>query len=272
MEFEVASIRPSPGRLTKMNFPWAEGAPYPQNGGYFSADTTLLAYIWFAYKLSQAPEQTRLTLERTPKWLDSQHFAVQARAPGNPTKDQMRLMMQSLLAERCKLVVHFESREMQVLALTLVEPGKTGPKLRRHIEDPPCDFQGTPSAQNPSARKAEVFPLPCGRFYIDETPDNLQRLGARNVTMQRIATSLADVGQLGHPAIDQTRLSGTFDFSIDWEPLPNGPRPPDADEQPFLSRLPLERALKDQLGLKLVKQKAPVRFLVIDHVEKPSEN
>ena len=272
MEFEVASIRPSSGRFTKMNFRWAEGAPYPPNGGYFSADTTLLSYIRFAYKLSQTQEQNRLTLERQPKWLDSQHFAIQARAPGNPTKDQMRLMVQSLLAERSKLAVHFESREMQVLVLTLIEPGKTGPRLRPHSDDPPCDFQGTPSGHSSSTKGADVFPRNCGNFYIDETADHLERLGARNVTMQRIATGLVEVGQLGHPAVDETGLSGNFDFTIEWEPAPKASSQSDTDEQPDISRLPFEKALKDQLGLKLVKRKAPVQFLVIDHVEKPSEN
>jgi len=273
LEFEVASVRPSPGRFTKTNFDWEEGAPYPPNGGYFSANATLLNYIGFAYKLDDyTPEQDKLTLEGQPKWLDSQYFVIQARAAGNPTRDQMRLMMQSLLAERCKLAVHFESREMQVLALTLIEPRKTGPKLRPHSEGPPCDSQGTPSDQSSSARKAGVFLHPCGHFYIDKTPDHLRRLSARNVTIEGFASGLDVVARLDHPVVDQTGLSGNFDFTIEWEPVVNAPPRADADDQSDLALLPFDKALKDQLGLKLVKRRAPVQFLVIDHLEKPSEN
>jgi len=271
MEFEVASVRAS-SRFVKMNFDWEDGSPYPPNGGYFSANATLLNYIGFAYKLNQTPEQDRMTLQRQPKWLDSQYFAVQARAAGNPTRDQMRLMMQSLLAERCKLAVHFEPREMQVLALAAVEPGKTGPELRPHSEGPPCDSQGTTSGEGSSARRAGVPLQPCGHFYVDKTPDHLQRLSARNVTIEAIATGLGVVEGLGRPVVDQTGLGGSFDFRIEWEPLAKGPPQSDAGDQPDLSMLPFEKALKDQLGLRLVKGRAFVQFLVIDHVEKPSQN
>ena len=57
------------------------------------------------------------------------------RAERNATKDQMRLMVQSLLAERFKLAVHFEKQQMPVLAMTLMKPGKTGPKLIAHVDD-----------------------------------------------------------------------------------------------------------------------------------------
>src|SRR5580658_5634043 len=72
------------------------------------------------------------------KIVGNDFFDIEAQAPGNPTKDQMRLMIQSLLAERFKLAVHFETRDAPVFALTLVKPGKTGPKLLPHSEGPPC--------------------------------------------------------------------------------------------------------------------------------------
>ena len=64
---------------------------------------------------------------RMAKWVSDGMFEIDARAEGNPTKDQMRLMMQSLLADRFKLAVHFEAREAPVFDLTLVKQGRTGP-------------------------------------------------------------------------------------------------------------------------------------------------
>ena len=58
-------------------------------------------------------------ISHLPKWVSTDAFEIQARAPGNPTKDQMRLMMQALLAERFQLTIHFETHEVPVLAMTL---------------------------------------------------------------------------------------------------------------------------------------------------------
>jgi len=97
-----------------------------------------------------------------PKWLATERFAIEARVDGegNPTKDQMRLMMQSLLADRFKLAVHFETEEVPVFALTLLKPGKLGPKLRLHADGPPCDARvpGDPPANGALAGGSEVFP------------------------------------------------------------------------------------------------------------------
>jgi bla regulator protein blaR1 len=133
--FDVASVKPgSAPRIP--DFPLDNGnAKTP--GGRFSTSLPLLIYIAFAYKLPPNEEQTRAMLAHLPKWSGGL-FEIEARAKGNPTKDQMRLMMQSLLADRFKLAVHFETREEPDHALTSIKPGKTGPKLRPHAEGPPC--------------------------------------------------------------------------------------------------------------------------------------
>jgi len=89
----------------------------------------------------------------------AQISTISTRAEGNPTKDQMRLMMQSLLAERFKSKVNFETREASVFALTLVKPGKVGPGLRPHSAGPPCPesfIDPAPGAVVPKA--ANRFP------------------------------------------------------------------------------------------------------------------
>ena len=84
----------------------------------------------FAYKLRLTDEQIHSLLAPLPKWLSTDSFKIHAKAEGNPTKDQMRLIVQSPLADRFKLRIHFETHEVPVLALGLDKPGKTGPKLR----------------------------------------------------------------------------------------------------------------------------------------------
>ena len=86
------------------------------------------------FKLSPNQDESRAAMAQMPKELNSEFFDIEAQAQGNPTKDQMRLMMQSLLAERFKLAVHFETREASVFVLTLVKQGKAGPRLRPHSE------------------------------------------------------------------------------------------------------------------------------------------
>ena len=87
-----------------------------------------------------------------------------------------------------------------------------------------------------------------------------------------IANFLNGQGNLGRPVLDQTGLSGTFDFSLEWTPEARGPLSPGVDSPPDQSGPTFLQALKDQLGLKLESTKGPVELLVIDHVERPSEN
>jgi uncharacterized protein (TIGR03435 family) len=80
------------------------------------------------------------------------------------------------------------------------------------------------------------------------------------------------LGNLGRPVVDQTGLSGTFDFTLEWTPESNRPEPAVADAQPELQGTTFLEALKEQLGLQLKSTKATLDVPVIDHVEMPSEN
>jgi uncharacterized protein (TIGR03435 family) len=87
----------------------------------------LWAYISFAYKLRPNQEERRAAVAQFPKGLsDMEFFEIEARAEGNPTKDQMRLMMQSLLADRFKLAIHFETREVPRIRLDTQSPSNLG--------------------------------------------------------------------------------------------------------------------------------------------------
>jgi len=282
MSFEVASVKPSNApRLPNFNLT-TDDAKAP--GARLAVALTLRVYIQFAYKLP--PYQVEAAIAHAPKWVNTDFFEIDASAPGNPTKDQMRLMMQSLLADRFKLAVRFETREIPVLALTQVKAGKLGPKLNPHAEGPACPDQAVqPSpldilaARDAMLRAKAVFPPVCDAMIARGTPDGVMVVGSRNTSIALVAEAISSYGslqgELNRPVLDQTGLDGRFDFALAFKQDENNrlgatttaDAPPPAPDVP-----PLMDALRQQLGLKLTASKGPVRILVIDHVERPSEN
>src|SRR5579863_3056133 len=118
MEFEVASIHlGEPDHFQPPLFAISPDDSYVPTGGRFFADFPLPVYIGFAYKILMTEERQSALLEHMPKWVGTQSFVIEARAPGNPTKDQMRLMVRSLLEDRFKLAMHFETQTVPVLEL-----------------------------------------------------------------------------------------------------------------------------------------------------------
>jgi bla regulator protein BlaR1 len=263
--FDVASVKPSPpGAFRPPNFPLDAGDAYAVTDGRFSADFPLLTYITFAYKLTLTQDQRQVILAHLPKWAATDSFDIQARAPeSNPTKDQMRMMVQSLLADRFKLAVHFETQTVPVFALVLAKPGKTGPQLRSHAGGPPCD--GGPG-------NGAVFPAVCDVYAMEMQPNRTRKAGSRNTTTELLAGAIPSFGSVSRPVLDQTGLSGRFDFTIEWMPESNSGALPNADGPTEPAGPTFLEALSEQLGLKLEATKAPIQILVVDHVERPSEN
>ena len=287
MSFEVASVRLNPGPPQPSSFRLSPDDAYANTGGLLNADSPLGNYIEFAYKIQPTREQWEAMYAHIPKWVTTANYEIHARAPGpNPTKDQMRLMMQSLLKERFGLVVHYAIRDTPVFGMSLETPGKLGPKLRRHKEGPPCSLTAPPGAGilgnaapgGAALKGADVFPATCGGIEARFEPHQTMLMGGRDITMPTVAAYLS-IGRLGRPVVDQTGLTGTYDFTLDWAPEPGtfrtGPgRPAEQDapsSEPPQGPSFLE-AVRDQLGLKLKPGRTPLRTLVIDHVERPSEN
>ena len=269
MAFEVVSIkRGAREKFSPPAFPLDAGDAYAPTGGRFFAAFPLTAYIQFAYKEQLTRDQIDAMVAHLPKWVASDIFEIEAKASvPDPTKDQMRLMMQSLLADRFKLVVHFETQTVPVFAMVLAKPGKTGPALRPHSEGPPCDKSWQPGVVAPP-QPGEVFPPVCEVYMVLKRPS--ARVGARNTTMDLLANAIAGFSGLGRPVVNQTGLGGRYDLVLEWMPELSGPVPPgsepDSQAPPFLE------ALRDQLGLKLESTKAPIQSLIVDHVEQPSDN
>ena len=132
--FEVASVKSNRTEAPATTlFPLGPGDAYAANGGRFRAtNQPLITYLRFAYRLGQGD------LLDLPRWVYNERFDIEARANGEPAKDQMRVMMRSLLKDRFKLVVHTEQRTQAIFDLELATPGRTGPQLRAHQTDETC--------------------------------------------------------------------------------------------------------------------------------------
>jgi uncharacterized protein (TIGR03435 family) len=229
--FEVASITPCkpgtpepPGEhmgMVQFTFP----------GGRFNATATSLKYLLeWAYGILPAQHSDG------PAWMESDRYDIVAKAPGNATDAEMKLMVRTLLADRFKLKLHRETREEPVVIISL---GKTAPKLF-----PPKEGEKTSmrmQQQMGEDRKVTSWHVVATRFSFAQL----------NQTFSR---------QLGRVIVNRTGMDGDFDFALDFTPDENRPNPMDASI--------LISALRDQLGLTVKSEKASIEFLVIDSAEK----
>lgn len=277
--FDVASVKPNKASTPPYsNFPLNAGAMYTANGGLLSATNfPLVTYIFFAYNL--LGNQAQFLVPQLPGWVMTDHFDIQARVTGSPTKDQMRLMMRSLLADRFKLAIHNEKRDVPVLAFVLLKPGKTGPELQRHPADAPCETSIEPtSPAHPvpdlfSQKVPGGFPAVCNSIIgVPPSVPGRSRLGGRNVTIGFMADMFSQRVDLGRPMIDTTGLTGTFDFLLEFTPESRVATPPGTNAAADPDGPSFEQALRDQLGLKLESRKSSMDVMIVDHIEHPSEN
>jgi uncharacterized protein (TIGR03435 family) len=220
-----------------------------------------------------------------PAWATSERFAIEARTNGDATSEQVRLMLRALLAERFKLSIHSETRTLPVLYLVPAKKDRTlGRRLRRSgaecepitpppgVPMPPPPPPGPPGGIRPILAKDVDVRRSCGAMSIPGW------LSARRITMQQLTRTLSVFTR--RPVIDRSGLEGEFDLDLNFAPEfdvvgpppPGGaalqplPPPPAADSPGLFT------ALEEQLGLKLESQRAPVDVLVIDRLERPSEN
>jgi uncharacterized protein (TIGR03435 family) len=187
-----------------------------------------------------------------PAWVDSDRYDILAKAPGEvrPNLDEQMRMLRKLLADRFKLTFHREPRELSIFALTVA---KSGSKLKESTLSPDASPEGPPPLV------FVIFP------QVVQLPASGASMAEFASVMQRAA--------LDRPVVDKTGLSGRYDFDLEWTP----------DESQFGgalgapastdgSRPGLFAALQQQLGLRLEATKGPVEVLVIDQIERPSEN
>jgi uncharacterized protein (TIGR03435 family) len=257
--FVVASVKPN-----RSGNPRATTVPLQPNGRYAIINASLDLLIAFAFQPRQSYE-----IVGVPEWALTERFDIDARAEGTPPAREIFLMLQSLLAERFKLVTHNETRQMPVYSLVAAQSGRLGPRLRRHIDDSGC-IDRSQAVSRGTIDPAGPLPTPiCGGW---SGAPNLGRLAGQRIELDVFGRTLS--GQLGRPVIDRTGLTGPFDLTMEW--TPQGPASAEAqailDASPNPDRPSIFTAVQEQLGLRLISEAAPVEVLVIDHVERPSEN
>lgn len=279
MAFDVASVKqnnsglPPVGDNPTANFPLDDGDAYTSDRGYLSVKNfPASVYISFAYKLH--PAEGPALLAQLPKWAREERFDLDARAPATSTKDQMRLMMQSILADRFKLATHWESHDGPVYELVLAKEGKRGPQLHSYAEDPPCaatsDAPNAASSAPPLKLNVGEFPPECFAVAAQPNSSGVWTIGSRNLSMQQLGNDLSAIpgSNLDRPVVDRTGLSGNFDFLVQITVK----RPGSPDTQADDSGPTFLEVLSDQLGLKLKPATGATAKLVIDHIEEPSPN
>lgn len=250
--FEVASVKPDKA---------GEGSTLLLTADGLTANRVTLKFL---IRRAYGVEDDQIS--GAPGWIDSETYHVEAKvssgdlAAFEKLDEKQRLrMLQPVLAERFELKVHREAKEIPVYALVIA---KNGPKL--HVAKPGDTYpDGIKSPDGkPSGRPGMMM---WGRG----------RLTAQGIPIASLLPPLTQ--QLERTVVDKTGLKGTYDITLQWTPdddrapMPNGTvggQQGTADS----SGVSIFTAIQEQLGLKLESQKGQVEGLVIDHVERPSEN
>ena len=195
-----------------------------------------------------------------PRWVETDRYDLIATfAPRSPS-EQVRAMLRAFLAERLKLRAHFEDRERDVYELRVArKDGKLGPSIRPTPRA--CAAAAAAVAAGgrpPQMPAAQNGAPPCG---LRSNPGELL---AGGITMDLLSRNLG--GRAGRIIIDRTGLAGHYELELRYSPDPGAPTDQNADAPSLFT------ALREQLGLQLDSARAPIQTLVIDHVEKPTDD
>ena len=241
--FDVASLK----RNTSLN---ENGGGGPRPGGrYRLTNVAARAMISIGWNIP-----TNRVLGG-PGWVATDRFDLDATMKENAPQDELRAMMRGLLRDRFTLAAHVEQRELPVFLLTRVRADEPlGPGLER----------GTFDCSDPAARKqnsAAALAARPGRMLCGFTID-AGILDAGGETMETLAQVLTY--QAGRPVLDRTGLTGGYNVLLKWTPALGADTPGDT--------VSLFTALQEQLGLKLESSTAPLDVVVIDRIERPTQN
>ena len=256
-EFEVASVKPAQ--------PSTDGRMMVRMGGdpgrVTFTNVSLKDLVRRAYNVKDYQISG-------PDWIGSTRFDVTATHPPGTPRETVNLMMQALLQDRFKMVVHIEKKVLPAYALT---EAKGGFKLTPVAEEPP------PAAANPGSSGGGRGMMKMGRGHFE----------AKGVAISNFADML--LNWVGRPVVDTTGIKGLYDFTLDFtpdensllgqrmmaegRPLAGGPEFRPEVKEGAAEAPSIFAALQEKLGLKLEARKEPVDIVVIDRVEKvPTEN
>jgi uncharacterized protein (TIGR03435 family) len=283
-EFEAASVKPAPPPAGGRMMVGMNGGPGSQDPERISYNNVSLKEVM---KIAYDVKEHQIS---GPDWLNSERFDITATMAPGTTKEQFHKMLQNLLAERFKLTLHHEKKDLPAFVLTV---SKKGPKMKPSDEEMKKEDGAAPDAPPPPPGKIgkDGFPeMPPGRRggpSIMMMPGKA-KLMEEKTTMDELAGQLERF--VGRPVVNQTELKGKFDFELHFAPdmsligggrgvvmmAPIGAAGGAAGEMRIEvtdSEPTIFAAVQEQLGLKLESQKALVDVLVVDRLEKvPTEN
>lgn len=262
LTFDVASVRPSnPERIG-----------FGMNGGPGTANPGRLDYLNVPLRRIVQTAYGIMPYElAAPSWMTETRFDITAKIPEGATKEQLRIMIQNLLAERFHLKLHHERRELTAYDLTV---GKGGSKL----QESDLSRNSQPQPSNELAKmSSDGYPVPFpGRSMVMRfsVGNGTMRMSGGLQTTEQIAQMLT--GYVGAQVVDKTGLTGKYDFHLEFagDDSSDGAGalvpPSDVARDPLPS---IFSAVQEQLGLRLDRTKAFFEVLVVDHIEKmPTEN
>jgi uncharacterized protein (TIGR03435 family) len=275
LEFDVASVKTNKsGPMMSM----MRTVP----GEFRMTNIPLRLLIFQAYRVSN------YQMVGGPSWIDSERFDIIAKAPAGSTPDQTTLMIRGLLADRFKLKVHAETREVPIYALVLARSdGKLGPKLAKSTDD--CEkILAERRAAAQAARAGGAGPVPFAMPGPNEKPVctismrpipvpngiPLMHFRAGGQPMQLLVSQISSM--VNRRVVDKTGLTGLYDFEMQFSMM--GAQMPLTTQQPGATpTAPIDDgpSMSDavrELGLKLESERGPVEHLVIDSIERPTED
>ena len=236
--FEVASVRANKSGASQVTIGW--------QGGVTIINVPLRAIVQLAYNIN-----TPSRIVGHPDWTNVERFDIQARPPeGQSGVEQMRPMLQALLADRFRMVARLEKRELQGYALvTSRTDGKLGPNLKPTT----TACKGPRGEANPLAIQCAGAGAAAGAVRIVGVP------------MGQLAALVSLV--VGRPVVDRTGLAGNYEMELRFsgDAVAGAPAPDPGAPSIFT-------ALQEQLGLKLDAERELVDVLVIERIERPTEN
>ncbi len=291
--FEVATIRAAPSIMElvqqiqsgKAKIGMTVDGSRVDMGFSSLADLIRIAYRVKAYQV------------QGPDWMAQQRFEVQAKIPEGVSEDKVPEMLQALLAERFKLTIHRDKKELPVYALIV---GKNGPKMTLASEKPDAPLPDSPGAINIGTEKGQMKMVQDGKGGVvvqgggqtgtikTSVSNGGIHMEMSKVTMTSLVDTLAPLTD--RPVLDMTELKGTYQIAVDLPmedlqiivqrqaatlglPIPGPPpsaNPADIASTPGGSAI---FSAMEKLGLKLDARKAPVETIMVDHLEKtPTEN
>jgi uncharacterized protein (TIGR03435 family) len=266
--FQVASIKRNTSN-------WSEPAQHPMGVSYqadgrlIARNASLMLLIQFAYAVHDSPHSRPLLASQVaggPAWSNAPGYDIEAKPEDNTDQKHTWLMLQTLLADRFKLALHRETRELPVYVLTVAKNGFKLPAAKEAgcVSFPP----GTPPRYVPGKVDCGYVSGPFSGYKAGQL-----HIEGSKVHMADLIRVLALV--LDRQVLDKTEFTGEFDLKLSFtsdEALrglgnSRGSRLPTDPTHPNIFA-----ALEEQLGLKLVPAKGPVEVLVIDHAERPATN